>query len=187
MVAGSNPAAWSERNAGGPAPRPPLGSAWRKAALVLASLSGSLVAPAGPAAAQQVQINKLSDVSFGLISDFTTDAVSAQNVCIFSSTAQKGYNIAAQGSGAANAFTLANGSTTLAYEVQWNANSGRTTGTSLTPNVALGGQRSNANNAGCASGPATTASLIVILRAAALGSAPGGNFAGTLTLVIAPE
>ena len=187
MVAGSNPAAWSGGIADSPSLRRPLDYAWRKAALVLASLSGALVVPAGPASAQQVQINKLSDVSFGLISDFTTDALSAQNVCVFSSTAQKGYNIAAQGSGAANAFTLANGSTTLAYDVQWNANSGRTTGTSLTPNVALTGQRSNATAAGCSSGPTTTASLIVIIRAAALGAAPGGNFAGTLTLVIAPE
>lgn len=187
MVAGSDPAAWSGWNAGSSLLWRPTGYAWRKAALALASLSGALFVPGEPAAAQQVQINKLSDVSFGLISDFTTDAVSAQNVCVFSSTAQKGYNIAAQGSGVANAFTLANGSTNLAYEVQWNGNSGRTTGTSLTPNVALTGQRSNANNAGCVSGPVTTASLIIIIRAAALGAAPGGNFAGTLTLVIAPE
>jgi hypothetical protein len=187
MVAGSNPAAWSGWNARGGSPLRPTGSVWRKAALVLASLSGALVVPAEPAAAQQVQINKLSDVAFGTITDFTTDSLSAQNVCVFSTTAQKGYNITAQGSGAASAFTLANGPATMAYEVQWNSNSGRTTGTNLSPNVALTGQRTNATTAGCTSGPLTTASLIVIIRSAALGAAAGGNYAGTLTLVIAPE
>ena len=187
MVAGSNPAAWPERNAGGRVPLRPLGRAWRTAALVVACQVGALIAPAAPAAAQQVQITKLSDVAFGTITDLTTDSVSAQNVCVFSSTQQKGYNIRATGNGAGNAFTLGNGPASLAYEVQWNQNSGRTTGTSLTSNVTLTGQRSNANNATCASGPATTASLIVIIRSAALGAAAGGNYSGTLTLVIAPE
>ena len=187
MVVGRNPAAWPGWNAGGAAPRRPLGSARRKAAFALAALFGAVVAPAAPAAAQQVQISKLSDVAFGTIVDFTTDSVSAQNVCIFSSTAQKGYNIRATGSGTGSAFTLANGSARLAYEVQWSANSGRTTGTSLTTNVALTGLRTNANNATCSSGPATTASLIVIIRAASLGAAAGGAYNGTLTLLVAPE
>lgn len=186
MVVGSNPAAWPGWNAGGAAPRRPLGSAWRKAAFRLAALL-AFVATAAPASAQQVQISKLSDVAFGAIADLTVDSQSAENVCVFSSMAQKGYNIRAQGSGAASAFTLLNGSATLPYEVQWNANSGRTTGTSLTANVTLTGLRSNANNATCASGPATTASLIVIIRAASLGTAAGGNYAGTLTLIVAPE
>ena len=187
MVVGSDPAAWSGWHAGGAAPRRPLGSARRKAALLLAALFGTLVVAAAPAAAQQVQISKLSDVAFGTIADLTVDSVSAQNVCVFSSTAQKGYNIRATGNGTASAFTLANGSSKLAYEVQWSPNSGRTTGTGLTTNVTLTGQRTNANNATCSSGPATTASLIVIIRAASLSAAAGGAYSGTLTLLVAPE
>ena len=187
MVVGSDPAAWPEWNAGGAAPRRPLGSARRTAALLLAALFGALVAPAAPACAQQVQISKLSDVAFGTITDFTTDSISAQNVCVFSSTAQKGYTIRATGNGTANAFTLANGPARLPFEVQWSGNSGRTTGTSLTTNVTLTGQRTNANNATCSSGPATTASLIVIIRSASLGAAAGGTYNGTLTLLVAPE
>lgn len=187
MVVGSNPAAWPARNARGTRPGRPLGSVWRKAALVLASLVAAAAVQGTPADAQSVQLTKLSDVAFGTITDFTTDSLSSQNVCVFSSTAQKGYNIRATGSGAASAFTLASGSSTLAYEVQWNQNSGRTSGTSLIPNVTLTGQRTNANNATCSSGPATTASLILIIRAAAAGSAAGGDYAGSLTLIVAPE
>lgn len=187
MVVGSNPAAWSGWNDRGAAPRRPLGSARRKAAYLLGALFGAMLAPAAPASAQQVQISKLSDVTFGTITDFTTDSVSAQNVCVFSSTAQNGYTIRATGNGAASAFTLANGPAALPYEVQWSDKTGRTTGTSLTSNVTLTGQRSNANNGPCSSGPATTASLIVIIRASSLGSAAGGNYNGTLTLLIAPE
>lgn len=187
MVVGSNPAARPGWDADGAAPRRPLGFARRKAAYLLACLAAGLAVSTAPAAAQSVQITKLSDVGFGTVVDFTTDAVSPQSVCVYSSTAQGAYNVRAQGSGTANAFTLLNGAAPLAYEVQWSDKSGRSTGTSLTPNTTLTGLRSNANNATCSSGPATTASLIVLIRGTSLGSAAGGTYNGTLTLIVAPE
>jgi hypothetical protein len=46
---------------------------------------------------------------------------------------------------------------------------------------------SQAKQQTCNSGPATSASLIVIIRSAALTSADAGFYSGDLTLVIGPE
>ena len=53
----------------------------------------------------RAQISKLSDVTFAP-TDLTVAASSAQNVCVWSNTSLKKYNITATGSGA-QAFTLA--------------------------------------------------------------------------------
>ena len=63
----------------------------------------------------------------------------------------------------------------------------QTCGTSLTAGVAKTGFKSTAVAQGCNNGPVTTASLIVILRAATLSSATAGTYNGTLTLILAPE
>ena len=76
---------------------------------------------------QRVQISGLADFSFGTL-DPATAASTPENVCVWSNTATKGYSITATGSGATNAFTLSNGTTTLAYGVQWNGTSGQTSG-----------------------------------------------------------
>jgi hypothetical protein len=95
--------------------------------------------------------------------------------------------VQATGSGSGGAFTLASGSASLAYEVQWSQVSGQTSGTQLSPNVALTGQVSSATQPSCNSGPSTSASLIVILRSAQLSAAAAGSYSGTLTLLVAPE
>lgn len=141
---------------------------------------------AGEAAAQQVRITKLTDVT-AAITNFAADTVAPQNICVFSSAATKRYSIRASGSGDTNAFTLANGARTMAYQVQWSGQSGQTTGTALTANVKSATFTSTATNQTCASGPATTASLILIVRSAAASGATAGAYAGTLTLLVAPE
>ena len=142
-----------------------------------------------PALAQStnVRISKLSDVTMPLITDLTVDASSPQSVCVFSSTATSGYRVTASGTGTAGAFTLASTSSSLAYTVQWNSLPGRTSGTQLTANVPLTGLTSTATQQACTNGPATSASLIVVLRSAALSSAKADTYQGTLTLVIGPE
>ncbi|MEO6359596.1 MAG: hypothetical protein ABIO43_03350 [Sphingomicrobium sp.] len=142
---------------------------------------------AAPASAQKVRIDGLVDVNFGTIANLTADSWQSQSICVFSQTANGGYNIRAFGSGTGGSFTLASGGNTLAYEVQWSATSGQTTGTILTANTALTGLTSAATQQVCNAGPPTTASLIVVLRAAALTSAIAGAYSGTLTLVVAPE
>ena len=145
-----------------------------------------LLAPAA-AQAQQVRVNKLVNVAFGTIANFTTDQTIAQNICVFTTPLGTRYEVAATGNGTGGAFTLASGANTLAYEVQWAATSGQTTGTTLNPGVALTFQTTAATITGCTSGPTTSASLITILRTAAIGSARSGSYTGVLTLLLRPN
>lgn len=159
---------------------------WRTIAFAACAFLLPLV-PAS--AADRVRITGLSDVSFGTITSFTTDSVRSQSICVFahSPPPPHNYRVTASGSGAGGAFDLISGSDTLPYEVQWSDTSGQTSGAQLSPNVALTGQESTAGNEDCTKGPATTASLIVILRSGAVAGAISGSYNGSLTLVIAPE
>lgn len=135
----------------------------------------------------RVRISGLSDVAFTNV-DPTIDASNAQNVCVWSNTSTRGYNLTASGSGAANAFTLTNASVTVPYSVEWSNTSGQSTGTALSSGTALTGQTSAATNANCASGPSASASLIVKIAAADLqGMQASTSYTGTLTLLVAPE
>jgi hypothetical protein len=137
--------------------------------------------------AQQVRVTTLSDVAFGTIANFTSDLINSQSICVYSTGTSGTYHVTATGSGSGGAFTLSSGTNTLAYEVQWSATSGQGTGTSLTAGVALNGLTSTATQQRCTNGPATTASLITILRATAVGAASAGAYSGTLTLLVAPN
>ena len=156
--------------------------ALRRAAVLLSALF-----LATPAAAEKVRITKLSDVSFGLIDALQTDARRSQSICVYSNGNPSSYSVSAVGSGATSAFTLANGPHLLDYEVEWGSNSGQSGGTALGPNSALTGQVSAATNQQCSAGPATTASLTVVLRAATLSTAREGSYSGSLTLIIGAE
>jgi hypothetical protein len=57
----------------------------------------------------------------------------------------------------------------------------------LSPNVPLTGQTSAASHQVCSNGPATSASLIVLLRSAGLSSVTAGTYSGTLTLLVGAE
>ena len=157
--------------------------------LRLVPAASLLLAAASPAiaASNNVRITGLTDVAFGLLTNLSSDAVSSQSVCVYANTATNGYNVRASGSGPAGAFSLASAASNLPFEVQWNSSSGQSSGTQLTANVALSGQASTATQQSCNSGPAASASLIVILRTAALSSATAGSYNGSLTLVIGPE
>ena len=155
-------------------------------ALPIALFAAALFSPQ-PAAAQKARITDLSDVNFGLIANLQTDARRSQNVCIYSQSAGGRYSITATGSGSGSSFELSNGSNLLAYEVEWSDQSGQTSGTSLAPAVAATGRVSAATQQTCNSGPASSASLIVVLRSSLLIQAREGNYSGSLTLVVAAE
>jgi hypothetical protein len=140
-----------------------------------------------PAPAQKVRITNLSDVNFGLISNPLAESRRSQNVCIYSNSSAGAYSVAGSGSGAGAAFALSNGPSSLAYDVEWSDVSGQTSGTGLVPNVALTGQRSSATHQFCNSGPATSASLTIVLRAADLSQAREGSYSGSLTILITAE
>jgi hypothetical protein len=137
--------------------------------------------------AQKVRVTNLSDVNFGLISNFQADARRSQNICLFSNSTGGRYSITATGSGPSSSFALNDGSNSLPYEVEWSDQSGETSGTSLVPTVTATGKVSAATQQACNSGPATSASLIVVLRASSLTQAREGNYSGSLTLLVAAE
>jgi hypothetical protein len=135
----------------------------------------------------RVQISGLADVSFAN-QDPSVAASNAQNLCVWSNSSTKGYNVTATGSGAANAFTLSNGAATVPYSVEWAGSSGQSSGTALSAGTALTGLTSTATNPTCSAGPSSSASLVVKISSANLQSMPAAtSYTGTLTLVVAPE
>jgi hypothetical protein len=136
---------------------------------------------------QRVQISGLTDFAFGTL-DPASAASSSENVCVWSNTATKGYTITASGSGGTSAFTLSNGTSTVAYGVQWAASSGALTGTTLTTTVAAPFV-SGATSPTCGSGASPSATLFVGFTAAQLQAAVGSAtaYTGTLTLLVAPQ
>jgi hypothetical protein len=150
------------------------------------SLAAAL-AGGGPAAAQQIQITRLADFAFGTVG-VDADISSSKDLCVSSSGLLARYTLVATGSGANRAFTLAGAGAPLAYEVQWSATAGRTTGTALVAGVATTGLTTTALglNLGCVLGN-DTASLIIVLRSSELSKATAGPYTGTLTLLVAAE
>ena len=149
-----------------------------------ATILSALLLTAETAGAQQVRISKLVDVNFGAITNFTTDLTKSQSMCVYSTNK---YQISASGSGPASAFSLASGSRTMPYEVQWSATAGQTIGTALLTGNPLLNLATAANSSACSNNPATSASLIIILRSSAVQAAAAGNYTGTLSLLIAPN
>jgi hypothetical protein len=135
----------------------------------------------------RVQISNLSDVSF-TNQDPSVAASNAQNVCVWSNSSTKGYNVTATGSGAANAFTLSNGAATVPYSVEWAGSSGQSAGTALAAGSMLTGLTSTATHPTCSTGASSSASLVVKISAANLQAMQAAtSYTGTLTLVVAPE
>lgn len=134
----------------------------------------------------RVEISGLADIAFGTVNPAAAQAQN-ENVCVWSNTSGRGYEVTATGSGASNAFTLTDGTNTLAYSVEWAGTSGQASGTALASGTPLTGLTSTATNPTCSAGPTSTASLIVKMSAANLTAAVASTYNGTLTLVVAPQ
>jgi hypothetical protein len=135
----------------------------------------------------RARITNLSDVTI-TNQDPNTAVNSAQSVCVWSNTSTKNYTVTATGSGSSSAFTLANSTLTVPYSVEWSGSTGQSSGTILTAGTASAAFTSTATNQTCASGPSTTASLIVNMATSDLGGMQAQtNYTGTLTLVVAPQ
>lgn len=135
----------------------------------------------------RIQLTGLNDIAL-TNQDPSVAAANAQSVCVWSNTSTKGYYVTASGSGTASAFTLANGASTVPYSVEWAGSSGQSSGTTLVASTALHGLTSTATNPTCASGPTSSASLIVRISTANLQAMQASTtYTGTLTLVVAPE
>jgi hypothetical protein len=164
----------------------PLSARFAAAATLALALWLTGSSPA-TAASNKVRITSLSDVAFGTIPSLAVDAVRSQSVCLFADTSTNGYTITATGTGPAGTFELTSGLAAMPYEVQWSSSAGQSSGIQLTPNLPLTGQVSPATHQTCNNGPATSASLILMLRSSALSSAQAGTYNGTLTLIVGPE
>lgn len=135
----------------------------------------------------QVRISGLSDVSLTGVTPLA-DVSQAQDVCVWSNTSGRKYNVQANGSGSGGAFTLSDGSNTYPYSVSWNATAGQTSGTALTANTPLTSLASAATNPDCSAGASKSATLLVAVAQSTLETmSAGANATGTLTLVVAPE
>jgi hypothetical protein len=135
----------------------------------------------------RARITGLSDVDF-TNQDPATAAANAQNLCVWSNTATKGYTVTASGSGASSAFTLSNGSNTVPYSVEWAATTGQTTGAAVTTGTSTSSLTSTATSQNCSSGAASTASLVVRISTTDLATMSAGtSYTGTLTLLVTPQ
>jgi hypothetical protein len=141
---------------------------------------------AGPAVAD-VRITGLHDVVLASLT-VVDDAAEAQNVCVWSGSG--GYAVSADGPGSGSAFSLSGGTALppLAFHVEWSQSAGQNSGAELRPGSHLAGLSSGATEPSCSSGPSSTASLIIRIRAADLRKATSGIlYSGTLTLIIGAE
>jgi len=134
----------------------------------------------------RVQISGLTDIAFGTV-DPASAASKTEDLCVWSNTTGRTYQVTATGSGGSNAFTLTDGSNLLPYAVEWANSAAQTSGTALTAGTALTGQTSTATSPTCSAGASATASLIVRMTAANLQAAVASTYNGTLTLVVAPQ
>lgn len=132
------------------------------------------------------RITDLDDIDLGTWNG-TTGLSAADNICVWSTT--RGYQITASGSGTAGAFTLTDGTDTIAYSVAWDDAAGAASGTALATGTALTAQASGATSATCQGGTTPTATVLVSVSQTDLEAATFNSavYSGTLTLVVAPE
>lgn len=130
------------------------------------------------------RITGLTDIVLGSWSGTGALTGSDANICVWSSTG--GYSVTARGSGASNAFTLTNGTQTIAYTVQWAQTGGAASGAAMTTGTALTGRTTNATATACSTGVASTAGVFVSIAESVLAASRPGAYTGTLTLVITP-
>lgn len=155
-------------------------------ALIVGAIEVGLAASPAHAASDKVRLTGVSDVSFGLIAG-TADQTISQSVCAYSSSNTNRYSVMAMGDGSGGSFELSSGAARLSYDVLWADVGNQTSGTALVPGAAIGGFVSLASQQTCNSGPSSSASLIVIIRSAALSAAIAGSYVGALQITIAPE
>ena len=150
------PSAGRRRGAGRGTPRRlVLGALW--------AICSIISTPGWASAADKVQISALSDLSFGIVTNFAADSVRSESLCIYAKNPPLDqYRITASGSGPGGSFELSSGSDNLPYEVQWSAVAGQLAGVQLVANQPLTAQQATASVDDCSKGAATTASLVVL-------------------------
>lgn len=138
------------------------------------------------------RISNLVDLTVPSWSTGSGDITLTSDVCVYSTRPAGGYTIRATGSGANGAFSLANGSNILPYNIVWNsggvgalANSG----TALVANATSAPLQKAATDSASCQGkvPGPTARLIVRMMNTDLDAIVDGTYSGTLTLLVTPS
>lgn len=131
-----------------------------------------------------IRVGNVDDIVLGVF-DGVNDQSGIDTLCVYRNGGTL-YSVVLTGSGAGGAFTLANGAVTVPYAVTWDDGGGAVT---VTPGTTLL-NRNNAFNANssCNAGAADSAKLGVSVLASDLLSAMiPGQYAGTITILVAPQ
>ena len=126
-----------------------------------------------------VQITKMTDFAFGTWSG-SGQLQSSDTICVYDSQANANYGITATGSGAASAFTVTDGTVTVAYTAEWQGSIGAMT--ALTTGVKSLFSAANSVSTTCAGG--TNATLRITVSQADLLAAEAGSYTGTVTILL---
>ncbi len=129
-----------------------------------------------------IWITGLDDLDFGTwngSSSLTRDSLH----CVGVNSVSRRFNVRAVGSGVGGAFTLSNGTTTLAYAAAYRSVGGANR--ALAPNV-VQTAHVGATLGACRSG-SQPIRLRLTISAGQFGNARDGVYTGTLTLTVAPE
>ncbi len=129
----------------------------------------------------EVRISNLTDINLGVFAG--ADAIGSSNACVYRN-GTGAYQITASGDGAGGAFTLTDGTNSVAYSIDYDDGTGAqpmTTGITV-----LGRSGADPASSTCATtgDNATVTATVAAVDAATL---PAGTYAGTLTLLVAPE
>ncbi len=126
------------------------------------------------------QITGLVDMAMAPWTNGDPAPVDSSPACVYTSTG--GYQVTpTSANGAGLQFRMADGLNFLVYDVNWNDGTGNT---NLNNGQVLTG-RAGSTVVGCGGG--TNATVQVNVTVGNIASAPVGNYADTLTLLIAPE
>ncbi|MCE2965236.1 MAG: hypothetical protein LW855_05530 [Alphaproteobacteria bacterium] len=169
------------------------------AALITSSITPALAASQGvlgttSTGTAEIRATVANLASISNLNDFifptwtgSGDLILTDNVCVYVNNRGGRYQLTASGNGRSG-FNLTDGAgNPLTYEAQWNTRAA-SGGESLRSGQTLR-SRSNADTSSidCSSGRNLNSALTITLREAALRAAPAGNYAGVITLTVAPE
>jgi hypothetical protein len=129
-----------------------------------------------------VQISALDDIA---LPNYTggADITGGGDLCVYSNIG--GYQITATGNGANSAFHLIGAGATIPYTVEWADSAGALSGEPMTSGTALINQSGTFTTPNC--GGLDNARVMVTVSSTDLAAAPAQDYAGVLTLLVAPQ
>jgi len=129
----------------------------------------------------EVRISNLADITLGTFAG--VDLTGSSPACVYRSGTGL-YQITADGDGAAGAFSLTDGTNTVAYSVTYDDGSGASN--MLTGNALTGRVGGDPGSDTCAN-TGDNGTIDVAVLATEMAALPAGAYTGTLTLTVAPE